>query len=242
MNERKRELAAVAVLFGALIAADVRAEQPSPSPKSDGAPGQAPGKGADGKALGQANRPGADKGKPDTAGLGKGKPGEPGTPAEAIADKGKPEDPNAKGQAIAAEHRAAGRGHSELRALRDELKAGKVKKEELEARLTKLRDTNRERQENHRAALKARWGENLAKAEAQQELKLHERRMARLNRILLLAQTEKKGKDAEKLSERIEKLVDQENARHEKRMAQISGAAAPAPGAPAAAVNEAVTK
>jgi hypothetical protein len=82
----------------------------------------------------------------------------------------------------------------------------------------------------------------LAKPDAQQELALHERRMAKLNRVLLLAQTERKGKDAEKLTERIEKLIDLENSRHEKRMAQISGAAGTAPASPPAAVNVEGTK
>jgi hypothetical protein len=137
--------------------------------------------------------------------------------------------------------RAGGRPHSELRALRDELKGGGLKKGDLDARLAKLRETNKDRQQNHRAALKARWGENLAKTDAQQELRHHERRMAKLNRMLLLAQTERTGKVAEKLTDRIEKLIDLETARHEKKMTQISASAAavaPAPGQPAAINSE----
>jgi hypothetical protein len=234
MNERKRELAAVALLFGVLIAADGRAEPPPGPPKGEGAPGHAPGKAMEAKAAGKPDKADHGKGKPEGVGSSKDKPDEPAAP-------GKPDDPNAKGTEMAGAH-ASGRGHSELRALRDELKAGKLKKEDVAARLTKLRETNKDRQDNHRAALKARWGEQLAKPDAQQELSLHERRMAKLNRFLLLAQTEKKGKDADKLSERIEKLIELETARHEKRMAQISGAAGATPAPSAAAVNTEVAK
>jgi hypothetical protein len=220
MNERKRELAAVGLLLGALFAAEVRADPPAGTPKGEAAPGKGPqGKGG-----------GLDQFKPKDGVPGKGKAD------EAATDKGKPDDPGAKGAATSGE-RHAGRGHSELRALRDELKAGKLKKEDVEGRLAKLRENNKERQDNHRAALKARWGEQLAKPDAQQELALHERRMAKLNRVLLLAQTERKGKDADKLTERIEKLIELESSRHEKRMAQINGAAGTAPASPPAAVN-----
>ena len=226
MNERKRELAAVGLLLGVLFAADVRAEPPAGAPKGEGATGQPAGKGPQGKGGG------LDQFKPKDGPPGKGKS------EDAAAEKGKPEEPGAKG-ATSAEHRGhhGHHGHSELRALRDEVKAGKLKKEDLEGRLAKLRENNKERQDNHRAALKARWGEHLAKPDAQQELALHERRMAKLNRVLLLAQTERKGKDAEKLTERVEKLIDLENSRHEKRMAQINGAPGNAPASPPAAVN-----
>lgn len=217
MNVLKRELTAVGVLLVALVAADVRADPPDGPPKGNAPPGAGQG-----------------KGKPEPVAVDTGMPGHHG------AGHGKPENPGAKGAEEAADRRG-GKGHSELRGLRDELKAGKLKKEDVEGRLAKLRDNNKDRQENHRAALKARWGEHLAKADAQQELAVHERRMAKLNRLLLLAQTEKKGKDADKLSTRIDKLVELETTRHEKRMAQITGTTAATP-TPPAAVNTEVTK
>lgn len=216
MIEPKRALAAIGVLLGALIAADVRAE-PADSRTKD-KPGLARGFGKDNPGLAKGHDKGHDKDHPNRA---KGEPG------EKAADKH--EAPGHAGR----------RSHSEIRALRDELRAGTLKKGDLQARLSKLRDTVKERQDKHRAALKARWGEHLAKTEAQQELSLHERRMAKLNRLLLLIQTERQGQVAEKLTTRVEKLVDLENARHEKRMTQITsgGPAAPAPAPPAAAVN-----
>jgi len=234
MIELKRALAATGLLVGIAVVSNAQAEPP-------------PGKGADAPAHG-AGKPehpgkGPDANKGPDAKAADAKGGELGKAADAKGDKLPPGAKGAPGVEPTAEGKPGGRPHSELRALRDELKAGKLKKADLEASLSKLRENNKERRDNHRAALKARWGEQLAKPDAQNELMVHERRMAKLNRLLLLAQTERTGKDSEKLSERIEKLVDLETARHEKRMAQITSgaAAAPAP-AQSAAVNTEVTK
>lgn len=238
MIELKRALAATGLLVGIVMVSNAQAEPP-PGKGPD-----APGHGAGKPDLGKG--PDAHKG-PD-ARAAKGIEPSKGADARGADAKGDKLPPGAKG-APGVEPTTAGEGkpgmrpHSELRGLRDELKAGKLKKADLETRLSKLRENNKERRDNHRAALKARWGEHLAKADAQNELTVHERRMAKLNRLLLLAQTERTGKDAEKLSERVEKLIELETARHEKRMAQItSGAAAtPAP-VQSAAVNNEVTK
>lgn len=236
MIELKRALAATGLLVGIVVVSNAQAEPP-------------PGKGADTPAHGAGKHehppgkgPDANKGPDAKAADAKG--GDLGKSAGAKADKLPPGAKGAPGaDPAAADGKPAGRPHSELRALRDEIKAGKLKKAEVEASLSKLRDNNKERRDNHRAALKARWGEQLAKPDAQNELTVHERRMAKLNRFLLLAQTERTGKDAEKLSARIEKLIDLETARHEKRMAQITSrpSAVPAP-VQSAAVNTEVTK
>jgi len=239
MIELKRGLAAAGLL--ATIAMATNATADPPPGKSEGTPGQGAGKAA---AKGAEAK--ADKGLPGSGDHGqpgdRGRPGDKNLPG-ALSDKGHPGDKGQPGaEGARADGRHGGRPHSELRELRDQLKAGKLKKADLEAHLKKLQESNKERRDNHRAALKARWGEHLAKADTQNELSVHERRMAKLNRLLLLAQSERTGKEAEKLTERIEKLIDLENARHEKRMTQItSKAAAPAP-AQSAAVNAEVTK
>jgi hypothetical protein len=237
MIELKRGLAAAGLLATIAMAANANADPPPG--KSESAPGQGAGKAA---AKGLDAKP--DKG-PSAVPGDKGLPGDKGQPGDkgALSDKGPPGDKGQPGAEGASPHgKHGGRPHSELRELRDQLKAGKLKKADLEASLKKLQETNKERRDNHRAALKARWGEHLAKADTQNELSVHERRMAKLNRLLLLAQSERTGNDAEKLTERIEKLIDLENARHEKRMTQItSKAAVPAP-AQSAAVNTEVTK
>jgi hypothetical protein len=220
MIELKRMLAVATVLFGAVIAMDAGAEPSGGPPKGEAAHGKDHGKAAAGK---------AGEGKLEAA---KEKDKDKDKDKDEDKDKDKDKDKEAL---------PAGRPHSELRELRDELKAGKLKKADLEGRLTKLQETNKERQDNHRAALKARWGEQLAKPDAQQELSVHERRMAKLDRLLLLAQMERTGKAAEKLSGRIEKLIDLETARHEKRMAAVTAGAAaaqPTPAQPAAVNNE----
>jgi hypothetical protein len=235
MIELKRALAATGLLVGIVMVSNAQAEPPPG--KGPDAPGHGAGK------SDPAKGPEGHKGPDAKAADGKGS--EASKAADAKGDKLPPGAKGAPGldPATAGDGKPGMRPHSELRGLRDELKAGKLKKADLETRLSKLRDNNKERRDNHRAALKARWGEHLAKADAQNELSVHERRMAKLNRLLLLAQTERTGKEAEKLTERVEKLIEIETARHEKRMTQItSGAAAtPAP-AQSAAVNNEVTK
>lgn len=72
-----------------------------------------------------------------------------------------------------------------------------------------------------RDALKAKLGKKLAgkpaPAALKEELKRHARRLARLERIEALAKDEK-DEDAEA---RVKKLIDKENARHDKFMAKL---------------------
>ncbi len=67
------------------------------------------------------------------------------------------------------------------------------------------------------------------------ELTTHSRRLAQLNRALLLAESERQGKDKDKLVDRIEKLIDKENERHEKAMDRFkSGSTGPTAAGPTA--------
>jgi len=123
-----------------------------------------------------------------------------------------------------------------VRELFQDLKEGKLKKkEELAAKLSELNATRDERRKEHREDVSKHWGATLALPPARDELKLHARRMAFLNRALVLAQTDTKP-DKAKTLERISQLIDKENARHDKAMARIQSqpaAAAPAAAAPA---------
>ena len=110
-----------------------------------------------------------------------------------------------------------------------DLSHGKIKKDELAAKLAQLNSTRDERRKEHREDVSKRWGATLAAPPARDELKLHARRMAWLNRALLLAQTDVKS-DKPKTIERISKLIDKENERHDKAMARIQSQ-------PAAAVS-----
>jgi hypothetical protein len=109
--------------------------------------------------------------------------------------------------------------------LRNRYKKGTLKKEQLKKELEALRATRDERRKQHQSALKERWGQRLATPAALQELQHHERRMAQLNRMALLAETERKDQAKEKLVQRIEKLTQKENARHERKMNQLQSGA-----------------
>ncbi len=131
------------------------------------------------------------------------------------------DDPGAPG--VEGGHRH-GRGKhfgSAVRNLRDRFKEGKLSKDELKAQLEALNDDRKQRRERHREQLKERWGQRLAAPAAAAELRHHSRRMAHLNRMLLVTETEKKGADKDKLVARIEKLTELENQRHERKMNQI---------------------
>jgi hypothetical protein len=210
----------------ALAPAAARADKPPGEP--DAKAGKPPGKPAkpseifgkpDGKPGEPAGKPGEHPGKPDADAKGEhGKPGDPGK-----QDEGKPN---------------AGRGEGfrgAMRELHDELKAGKIKKEDLKDRLAKLHDTAGERGKQHRQELNKRWGGTLAQPSAVEELKHHARRMAFLDRAMVLAETE--AKDKAKVTERISKLIDKENERHERAMERLkSMPATPAASAAPSAV------
>jgi hypothetical protein len=185
--------------------------------------GDRPPHAKDGKPEG---KPGDHLGKPDKDGMGpKGEHGKP----EADGTGGKPGDgarPHAHGDGF----------RNAMSELREEMKAGKLTKEELKAKLAALHESAGDRGKAHRQELSKRWGGTLANPSAVEELKHHARRMAFLNRAMLLAQTEVK-QDKDKLTDRISKLIDKENARHEQAMARLQ--AAPAPAAAAAAASAA---
>lgn len=81
-----------------------------------------------------------------------------------------------------------------------------------EERLTRERENRRR---HRRAALRARWKQQLlAREEVRAELSLHAERAARLDRMLRLAELEDEGR----LVIRIRLLADYEDARHKQRM------------------------
>ncbi|MEZ4227133.1 MAG: hypothetical protein R3B13_39710 [Polyangiaceae bacterium] len=79
----------------------------------------------------------------------------------------------------------------------------------------KMRENRKERREERRAKIKEKWGEDALKRPAvRAELRMHGRRVARLNRIRALAKAD--GKDA--VVTRVDKLLEKENSRHQKHM------------------------
>ncbi len=158
-------------------------------------------------------------------------------------DGGAPEKPEGPGAQGARDGGPPGHGpyRNAVRELFQDLKAGKITKDELKQKLTQLHQTTGERKKEHREELGKRWGNVLAKPPARDELKVHARRMAFLNRALVLAQSDTKP-DKEKTIERITKLIDKENARHEQAMTRIQSQPAPTasaqPTTAASAVSE----
>jgi hypothetical protein len=120
-----------------------------------------------------------------------------------------------------AHHHGRGKFKSAVSELREKYKSGSLKKDELDKELRALKESRKERRAEHQRAIKERWGNSLAAPAARQELAHHERTMAKLNRLLLLAEAERKGKAKDKLVERIEKLIAHENERHERKMSQL---------------------
>jgi phage terminase small subunit len=196
--------------------------------------GPAPGKGKPGDAE-------HAKGAPGKAEPGKAEPGKPDAkPAEAAAAPGKEKGDKDADKDKDGDKDRAGRGHRGMRELFDELKQGKLKKGELKDRLGELKEHRDDRAKEHREALKARFGAALATPAAKEELEHHARRMARLDRALVLAETEV-TKDKDKLKDRIQKLIDKENTRHEAAMERFKSAGTPNAGAAAAAAPAAPT-
>ncbi len=219
MTQRSHRLIGLGVLLGGLIGTNALA-QPSPDSKPGGPPGN-----ANPMAAGQADKAQKAEAKSDKADSMPGSRGAEGKsgknsdmPRSADAKRMGGDSPDAKpGPGM-------GRGgfRSEIRTIREGIKDGSIKKEEIKSRMEKLRETQSERQKQHQQLVHQRWGSSLlATPQAKEELRNHARRSAMLDRALLLAQTETKLADRTKVIERIEKLIEREDARHEQAMTQM---------------------
>lgn len=133
-----------------------------------------------------------------------------------------------------------------MQELREQARSGKLSKAELKEKLDKLRGTEAERSREHKQELARRWGATVSRPAVTEELRHHARRIAFLNRAMLLAATEN-VQNKDKVTERISKLIDLENQRHDKAMQRLkteapgpeSAASANAPAVPAASANPA---
>jgi len=223
MTDPSKRLAALGVLLSAFIAMPASAGDDKPEPAKPAAKAaEAKAKAAEARSERAADR------------------------AEKAEERAEKAEDRAEKAAEGAEKRAEavggprGRFMSGLAKLRAELREGKLKPAEVKERLAKLKDDAKDRRKAHREALKEKWGDTLAKPNVREELRHHARRMAFLNRALIVAETEKKGADKDKLVARIEKLIEKENERHDKAMERIKSgpttpaAANPTPGASAA--------
>jgi hypothetical protein len=201
---------------------------------ASGAPGEAPGApsgkpGKDGRMLERMKERlerehGPHGGKPDSAGSAE--------PAGSAGPDGK--GPHGAGGPDGKRAFGKWRGHGAFQQLLADLRDGKIKREDVKERLAKLRENMAERRAEHQGELKARWGRSLVLPAAREELRLHAQRMARLHRAAFLAETEV-TQNKDKLIERINKLIEKEQTRHERAMERFKDTAASAPSAAASA-------
>jgi len=111
----------------------------------------------------------------------------------------------------------------DLKDKKDELDKGvKEERKDLKEALAKLRETRAERRKQRREAIKQKYGDLTQKPEIRSELKTHAWRIARLNQIKRLADDQ----DKSKVEDRTDKLIEKENARHDKRMDELKAKAA----------------
>lgn len=112
--------------------------------------------------------------------------------------------------------------HEARKELRDAIRdagrdsqAAKDAKGNLDEARKKLKESREERRSSTKAALKAKWGEDLLKKPAvRAELRLHGMRLAKLHHMKRLAD----AGDKKELEQRIDKLIEKENARHQTKM------------------------
>ena len=237
-------------LLGVLLAASVTLSRSAPAEKAEkGEKGGPPGNNPAATAAREHRAAPAAKDKdhhhPDKglAGVTAAHAAEPHE-GKRHAEHGEGKGPHGEGAAAAAADSDKREARREQRAefksavadLRDRQAQGKLSKEELKKELAALDKSRNERRREHREALKQRWGADLARPPAREELRHHERRMAQLERMSLLAQSERSGAAKGKLVARIDKLVARENERHQRKMTQV--AAQPGTTQPASAVDQ----
>jgi len=216
MTDPSNRLAVLGVLLATFIATPASADDPTPGAKGAEKAAEGKAKGAEVRAEKAADRAEKAEDRADKA----------ADKADKAADKAEDRAGMAMG--------ARGEFRSAVRQLHIDLREGKVKPAEIKDRLAKLREDAKDRRKAHQQALKEKWGDTLAKPNVREELRHHARRIAFLNRALLLAETERKGKDKDKIVERIEKLIEKENTRHEAAMARIKSGQPTSPAAAAA--------
>ncbi len=93
----------------------------------------------------------------------------------------------------------------------------KEKREDRRETREDRREKRQERRKERREKVKEKWGDIVKRPAVREELRRHARRMARLGRLLDLAEEEKKDDAAKK----IKALMEKEQARHDKRMAAL---------------------
>jgi hypothetical protein len=126
--------------------------------------------------------------------------------------------------------------HSSQGDLADQFRRRRPKPEEAQARIGELRQTLAARRQAHREFIRAEFGgAAVSNPDLVAELKKHARRVAFLNRAKLVATTELDEPKRTTTLARIDKLITQEQSRHDAVIQKLK--AAPAPSASALAAT-----
>jgi len=140
-------------------------------------------------------------------------PGGPAHPLNAAAKERREQAKERRDEAK--EHRdEAKERREEAKEKREALRDGGKAEHEGKHDGDEWREKRAERRHAHIEELRRRWGDSLAQPAVRAELKTHARRIARLNHMRRLAEEANKPK----LVERIDKLIEKEQARHTKHM------------------------
>ena len=216
-------------LFGVLLAASMTLSRSTPAAKDEkrGPPGNHPAAASAAARAGEHSAAPGAKGKGHAHSEPRHEPEAPGRAHEPHGSKGPHGDGKGDpaGAAGGAPRAQRAEFKSALAGLRERQAQGKLSKEELKKELAALDKSRSERRRQHREVLKERWGGELARPPAREELRHHERRMAQLERMALLAQTERSGAAKDQLATRIDKLIARENERHQRKMTQLAAQA-----------------
>lgn len=139
--------------------------------------------------------------------------GLPGKPLKAKADEAKEKAADRKEKRE--ERREDAKDKAEDKTATVEAAVDDKLKPEWKKKRDEWREKRKERGEELRSAIKTKLGEDALKRPAvRAELRVHAMRLARLNRILFLAQAHEKAK----IEEKVKALIEKENARHDKRI------------------------
>jgi hypothetical protein len=107
------------------------------------------------------------------------------------------------------------------RELLEALRREKVDPAELKQKLSAFEALRSERRREQRARLHSRYGTAVTRPEVKSELEHHARRLARLQRMEVVAATEREGKAKQTLLDRIQNLRTLEETRHRKVMQEL---------------------
>jgi hypothetical protein len=150
----------------------------------------------------------------------------PAAPAAAA----KPAKPGEKAAVAKEEAEVHQEYRSQVEKLHEQLSAGKITREQFKEEVIKLHASYGARAKEEGDEIKKRWGALLKRPDVHKELADHARRVAYLDRAVVVTEQEVSEPPRAQVLARIKELRNKETVRHEAAMKQFasSGTAAPA--------------